>query len=563
MKQNRKSEKLYDAITDIRDEFISQTRPTKMRRRKIKRFASIAAVLTVVFIAGIALWPYSKSTTAAARTLAAADYPTMVQYPKEADYLSNDDTEPESGNVYDGTDGEPDTGNISDGAGSVPETDSIFDHEGDIPDDAGNKSVGGDIPDDAGNEPADGDASGSAGGSQDSFDVYMSAYDAWWEDIQARQSLTGYADHLTGFLTDSTKCFLSGISNENRVYSPLNVYMALGMLAELTDGDSRQQILDLLGSETITSLRKQASDLWNANYRDDGLVTSILASSLWLDEGVRFRQPAMDTLAKYYYASSYQGEMGSAKYDKALQNWLNEQTGGLLKKQASDITLNPETVLALATTLYYHAQWNNEFSAAQTKKDTFHAAFGDITCDFLHRKKANKTYYWGQKFSAVSEGLESSGSMWFLLPDEGVTVDDLLNDSEAISFLLPEGQGNWKNQKSLLVNLAIPKFDVSSQFDLQEGLKKLGITDVFAPGKSDFSPMAAQADAVCLSQADHAGRVMIDEKGVTAASFTEIFAATSAMPPDEEIDFVLDRPFLFAVTGSDGLPLFIGIVNQP
>ena len=29
-------------------------------------------------------------------------------------------------------------------------------------------------------------------------------------------------------------------------------------------------------------------------------------------------------------------------------------------------------------------------------------------------------------------------------------------------------------------------------------------------------------------------------------------------------DFVLDRPFLFAVTnGTNGLPLFVGIVNQP
>ena len=35
------------------------------------------------------------------------------------------------------------------------------------------------------------------------------------------------------------------------------------------------------------------------------------------------------------------------------------------------------------------------------------------------------------------------------------------------------------------------------------------------------------------------------------------------MPPDEEIDFILDKPFLFAITGYDGLPLFVGVVNQP
>ncbi len=40
--------------------------------------------------------------------------------------------------------------------------------------------------------------------------------------------------------------FLAGQTEENRVYSPLSLYMALAMLAELTDGNSRQQVLDLL-----------------------------------------------------------------------------------------------------------------------------------------------------------------------------------------------------------------------------------------------------------------------------------------------------------------------------
>lgn len=34
-------------------------------------------------------------------------------------------------------------------------------------------------------------------------------------------------------------------------------------------------------------------------------------------------------------------------------------------------------------------------------------------------------------------------------------------------------------------------------------------------------------------------------------------------PPDESVDFTLDRPFLFAITGDMDLPLFVGVVNQP
>lgn len=389
----------------------------------------------------------------------------------------------------------------------------------------------------------------------------MRAYDTWWADQKARLNQPeGYDSGLETFYTATLRQFLGGDETDNRVYAPLNVYFALGMLAELTDGNSRQQILDLLGRDSIQDLRTQAAALWNANYCDDGSVTSILASSLWLDEGVPFVQSTLNTLADTYYASSYQGEMGSAEFNQALQTWLNDQTGGLLEEEAGQVKLGPETVLALATTIYFRAKWVSEFQSANTTQDTFHAAGGDITCDFM-RQSSTGNYYWGETFSAVEKSLENSGQMWVILPDEGVEVNSLLEDEEVIAFLL--SNGDWDNQKDLTVNLSLPKFDVSAQLDLIEGLKALGITDVFDPEVSDFTPMTREADAVYVSQATHAARVAIDEEGLTAAAFTVMAADGSGMPPEDEIDFVVNRPFLFVVTGAAGQPLFAGVVYQP
>ena len=80
----------------------------------------------------------------------------------------------------------------------------------------------------------------------------------------------------------------------------------------------------------------------------------------------------------------------------------------------------------------------------------------------------------------------------------------------------------------------------------------------FAP----FSPLT-KAEEVYLSEIRHGTRIAVDEQGVTASACTIIPGAGAAPPPDEEIDFTLDRPFLFAIYGNDGLPLFVGIVNQP
>lgn len=385
---------------------------------------------------------------------------------------------------------------------------------------------------------------------------------AQYPEKAQRQEL-GDTTALEGFFARSAQTFLTEKSGENRVYSPVNVYMALSMLAQLTDGDSRGQILALLGSGDIDGLRRQAGSVWHASYRNDKTATSILASSLWLSQDVKFNQDTMDTLARDFYASSYAGRMGSTELNQALQGWLNEQTRGLLKEQAGNIELDPGGILALATTLYFKAPWANEFSKDKTAPQTFHTPAGDVETDFLHQYHTG-AYYWGDKFSAIGQHFAEGGAMWFLLPDEGVTPEELLADEEAAEFLFTVDKYEWENQKYLIVNKAIPKFDVSSQFDLGDGLKALGVTNVYDSAVSDFTPMTTDAGVpIALSKADHAARVMIDEEGCTATAFTVIAGDGAAAPPDGEVDFVLDRPFLFCVTGGSGLPLFVGVVNSP
>ena len=396
------------------------------------------------------------------------------------------------------------------------------------------------------------------------FDNYDRAYAAWWESRNALRSGTDYAGMLDGFLSASTARFLAGAGDENRVWSPLNVYLALSMLAETAGGNSRQQILDLLGTDSVETLRARVSALWRDHYRDDGIVTSLLANSLWLRDGMTYSQDVLDTLARDYYASSFSGEMGSEEYDQALRNWLNEQTGGLLKEQANGLSMDPDTVLALASAIYFKAGWTDEFSPNRTQRDIFHAPTGDMETDFMH-KSMQETYYWGEHFTAMRLSFAQGGSMWLILPDEGYSPDDLLTSGEAMDFLLTAESGHF-GRKFRIINLSMPKFDVSSDLDLIEGLKELGVTDVFDDSVSNFDPLGASiGDPLVVSQARHAARVKVDEEGCEAAAYTVItYEPTSAfMPNDDEVDFILDRPFLFAITGDSGLPLFTGVVNQP
>ncbi len=393
------------------------------------------------------------------------------------------------------------------------------------------------------------------------WNKYEEAMSTWRESRNSlRPENEDYKAGLKEFCTATIKEFIGTEDGKNKVYSPINVYMALAMLAEVTDGESRAQILNLMQVDTIETLRNKITDIWKSSYSDDGSVTTLLGNSIWLRQGISYVEETMNTLQEVYYASSYQGQMGSAEYNKMLQDWLNEQTGGLLAEQAEGVEMNPETIMAIASTLYFKASWRDEFSKYATEEKTFHAPGGDMTCEFM-KQSDDQTVYGGDNFTAIAKSFNNSGSMFLFLPDEGVAAEELLKDADLMELIF--NRYEWENQKHMQVNLELPKFDVVSDLSLINGLKNLGVTDVFDYTISDFTPMTTDVDALFVSQALHAARVKIDEEGCEAAAYTVMTVDTESMFMGDEITLVFDRPFVFVITGENGLPLFTGVVNQP
>ena len=404
------------------------------------------------------------------------------------------------------------------------------------------------------------------------YEEYEEAYRKWRDANYA--SISGFSasqrktalNGVASFAQSSLAQLLSGETGTNRVYSPANLYMALAMLAEVTDGDTRTQIMHLLGVNDIGLLREMSDTAWNLMYQNNGLVTSVLAGSLWLrdDDACQYIPDTIEQLAKTYHASTFRGKMGSAEYDQALQGWLNEQTGGLLSDSVKDQKFDELTALAIATTLHFSVKWSHQFDSDDTYGQTFHAQSGDVECDFMHQAIESGTYFAGDKFAAVCQyfdDVQQGTHMVYFLPDEGVSVEELLSDPQV--FALLGGEQEKPPYKDVKIHFAVPKFDITSNMELSEKLRKLGVTDAFDMEKADFSALVDDPQEIVLSRVDHSVRVRIDEEGVEAAAYTVMAAVGAMMPLDDEVDFVLDRPFMFAICTSNGTPLFVGIVENP
>ena len=366
------------------------------------------------------------------------------------------------------------------------------------------------------------------------------------------------AKDLDPFLKDAMAKFLSG--GDNQVCAPLNIYFALAMLAETTAGTSRQQILQVLGRSSMDRLRTQANQLWRAHYCNDGQTVSLMANSVWLDRQYPFVEDTLNRLASDHYASVFTGDLGTEETDRQLAAWLDSQTGGLLTEYTQNIRLDPMTAFCLASTAYFCADWESSFYEGNTRQEVFHAEDRDMTIDFMHDTYLTHTYYEGTDFAAIALDLSGDHQMWLVLPDEDSSPQSLLEQGDYYDLIAHPD--SWQQQQQVTLNLSLPKFDVSSQQELIPGLKAMGITDVCDPTAADYSPMTPER--LYLGQAQHAARVAVDEEGVIAAAYTLMAACGSCMPEKlKEVDFTLDRPFLFAITGADNLPLFAGVVAEP
>jgi serpin B len=150
-------------------------------------------------------------------------------------------------------------------------------------------------------------------------------------------------------------------------------------------------------------------------------------------------------------------------------------------------------------------------------------------------------------------------SMMILLPGADVSLETV----EAA--LKPEA---WSKVVGGLgsaeVNVYLPRFNFSTQVNLQGLWQQLGVEAAFDASKSDLTGMTPQKPC-WVSQVLHEATIEVNELGAAAAAVTMASAepfgpADSAPPPKPRvINFIANRPFLwFTVHKPSGLILFIG-----
>jgi serpin B len=244
---------------------------------------------------------------------------------------------------------------------------------------------------------------------------------------------------------------------------------------------------------------------------------------------------------------------------QTINKWVEEQTRDKIKDLFPPGVIDSDTRLVLTNAVYFKGSWTQPFRKGATadgmfrlnEKDTVKVPLMHGSVDGKHVKNADveaAELPYGNKDLA----------MVVLLPPKVDGLADL--EKKLTADTLTQWLGGLKPAEDM--NVTLPKFKMTDEFELKEALGKLGMKNAFVPGAADFAGLNGGSPKLFISAVRHKAFVDVNEEGTEAAAATGISVGlTSArITPN----FVADRPFLFLIRDTrSGSVLFLGRVVNP
>lgn len=352
---------------------------------------------------------------------------------------------------------------------------------------------------------------------------------------------------------------LGGEKMDNWLVSPFSLQCALGMLSNGANGETHDEILYTLGlsqysqEEVNAYFKKLIEGLHTVN----SAITVKTANSVWGNAGITLKEDFQKMNIENYCAMVSQLDFSDPSAVDQINAWCNQTTEGLIPSILDEV--NPTATVYLLNSLYFKARWESEFAPEKTQEGDFNTSSGKVVkADFMQTQRM-AAYVENEWFTSTSLSYQNdSYVMRLILPQPEISIDQVLQ-------ALSESDENlWKNTILADINLKMPRFALENKLDLVSTLQALGMEKVFT-NEADFSSMSDISTYISLVQ--QATRLKVDEDGSEGAAVTVIEGYLSDLMrplPEEEVDFFLDRPFLFQIIeSSTGTVLFMGQVGLP
>ncbi len=342
-------------------------------------------------------------------------------------------------------------------------------------------------------------------------------------------------------------------SDSNVCISPLSASYALTITYNGAAGKTREDM------STALALSGMSPDEVNQAYlkltsrltKEDKATIMEIANSIWYRTGLAVKADFTALCQNKFDALVREMDFSSPEAAEIINKWVADNTRDKIKS-IIDPPIDPDIVMMLINAIYFKAVWQNPFDPQRTGPAPFTLPDRSRTECMMMNKIDAFDYYSNDLFQAIELPFGNGRfAMTVLLPDQSITADDL------IAKMDDKTMSEWfANFEETSIILHLPRFKFSSDFGLNNMLKKMGMEIAFT-GKADFSNMVD--DRIWIDSVIHKTFIQVDEQGAEAAAATAVIMKKSFIP-----SMVVDRPFLLLIREVDsGAIMFIAKVVNP
>ncbi|KAM6945953.1 neuroserpin isoform 1-T2 [Aplochiton taeniatus] len=357
---------------------------------------------------------------------------------------------------------------------------------------------------------------------------------------------------------------------DNIIFSPLSVAVALGMVELGARGGSLREIRQAVGYSHLPADEEFSllQNLTAALSDDDSHYVIRLANSLFLQEGVAFNPDFLRLMKKYFRAEVKSVDFSqSAAVAEQINAWVENHTESKIRDLLSADDFSSVTRVTLVNAVYFRGSWRNQFRPENTRTFSFSKDDGSEVQTLMMYQQGD--FYYGE----FSDGSSEAGGVYQVLemPYEGEDLSMLivlprqevpLAALEPIikAPLLEEWANNVKRQK---VEVYLPRFKVEQKVDLRETLQELGIKKIFS-NDADLSGMTGEMAGkdLFIGKAVQKAYLEVTEEGAEGAAGSGMIALTRTLVLYPQV--MADHPFFFVIRNRrTGSILFMGRVMTP
>lgn len=349
-------------------------------------------------------------------------------------------------------------------------------------------------------------------------------------------------------------------SEDNEVYSPLSLYLALSMLLPATSETTHDELLEGLSLSSAEEFEEMVQPLLKKNniLDEEEDFASLLTNSIWLqNDREDYDKEILERLEdRYQTMHQFTDFKNVDETKKLIEGFIDEQTNGFIEEL--DLNIDPNTALLLLNTLYFKDAWRDEFT--QETDFDFTTKNGEtIEVNGVVKTLESPKYYQDEDSQMVIVPFKNGHQMLFIKPEDIEQFFNQEKTSELYSIL-----EDMEYQEGLNIHLSMPEVDIDSEFtELNKFLESLGFSELMSDAPY-LSYIEDKETGMFINDIIQQARITVDREGAEAAAYTAIAVEETSMPiVEEEIEMTLDQPYVMVVLSPEYIPMFVSTVNDP